>query len=172
METSLFYTKIGPLGSIRWPLPSQCNKIQRTLCWQLNSTGCTPNPSYFLFLPYVSLEYEIFWTLCCHSIISLLNYQIFKSYDYTINDWWHCWKQIDGTIVAPEEPKSWDPKNPRGWLVFSNLTAVSFQGEGVIDGSGSKWWEASCKRNKSNVSVKHTNNCVLTGENNPLSHSH
>nr|GMD15075.1 probable polygalacturonase At1g80170 [Ipomoea batatas] len=58
--------------------------------------------------------------------------------------------QIDGTIVAPDEPKSWDPKNPRVWLVFSNLTAVSFQGQGVIDGSGSKWWEASCKRNKSN----------------------
>nr|GMD18177.1 probable polygalacturonase At1g80170 [Ipomoea batatas] len=58
--------------------------------------------------------------------------------------------QIDGTIVAPDEPKNWDPKNPRVWLVFSNLTAVSFQGQGVIDGSGSKWWEASCKRNKSN----------------------
>ncbi|XP_059633710.1 probable polygalacturonase At1g80170 [Cornus florida] len=58
--------------------------------------------------------------------------------------------QIEGTIVAPAEPKSWDPKNPRIWLDFSNLTKVVFQGGGVIDGSGSKWWAASCKTNKSN----------------------
>ncbi|GFY88273.1 pectin lyase-like superfamily protein [Actinidia rufa] len=58
--------------------------------------------------------------------------------------------QIDGTIVAPDEPNNWDPKNPRIWLDFSNLNGVIFQGGGVIDGSGSKWWAASCKRNKSN----------------------
>ncbi|KAL2467589.1 Pectin lyase-like superfamily protein [Forsythia ovata] len=58
--------------------------------------------------------------------------------------------QIEGTIVAPDEPKSWDPKNPRIWLVYFNLTKVLFQGGGVIDGSGSKWWAASCKKNKSN----------------------
>ncbi|KAL3511307.1 hypothetical protein ACH5RR_030708 [Cinchona calisaya] len=58
--------------------------------------------------------------------------------------------QIEGTIVAPDEPKSWDPKNPRIWLGFYNVSKVLFQGNGVIDGSGSKWWAASCKRNKSN----------------------
>ncbi|XP_010251216.1 PREDICTED: probable polygalacturonase At1g80170 [Nelumbo nucifera] len=58
--------------------------------------------------------------------------------------------QIDGTIVAPGEPNNWDPNNPRTWLQFSKLNAVIFQGSGVIDGSGSKWWDASCKRNKSN----------------------
>ncbi|KAH6775123.1 Pectin lyase-like superfamily protein [Perilla frutescens var. hirtella] len=58
--------------------------------------------------------------------------------------------QIDGTIVAPDDPKTWDPDNPRTWLGFYNLSKVFFQGKGVIDGSGSKWWEASCKRNKSN----------------------
>ncbi|PKA55172.1 putative polygalacturonase [Apostasia shenzhenica] len=58
--------------------------------------------------------------------------------------------QISGTIVAPEEPKTWDPKNPRVWLVFSNLEGVKIQGGGVIDGSGSKWWAASCKINKTN----------------------
>ncbi|XP_058193135.1 probable polygalacturonase At1g80170 isoform X3 [Rhododendron vialii] len=61
--------------------------------------------------------------------------------------------QIEGTIVAPDEPKNWDPKNPRIWLDFFNLTGVLFQGGGVIDGSGSKWWAASCKRNKSNPCV-------------------
>ncbi|XP_019160879.1 PREDICTED: probable polygalacturonase At1g80170 [Ipomoea nil] len=58
--------------------------------------------------------------------------------------------QIDGTIIAPDEPKNWDPNNPRIWLAFLNLTGVSFQGQGVIDGSGSKWWAESCKKNKSN----------------------
>ncbi|KAI3460696.1 hypothetical protein Pfo_017359 [Paulownia fortunei] len=58
--------------------------------------------------------------------------------------------QIEGTIVAPDEPKSWDLKNQRNWLSFYNLTKVLFQGKGVIDGSGSKWWAASCKKNKSN----------------------
>ncbi|GFZ00073.1 pectin lyase-like superfamily protein [Actinidia rufa] len=58
--------------------------------------------------------------------------------------------QIEGTIVAPDEPKNWDPKNPRIWLNFFNLTGVVFQGGGVIDGSGNKWWAASCKKNKSN----------------------
>ncbi|XVE85091.1 hypothetical protein DITRI_Ditri17bG0064400 [Diplodiscus trichospermus] len=58
--------------------------------------------------------------------------------------------QIDGTIVAPDEPKNWDPDLPRLWLDFSKLQGVVFQGSGVIDGSGSKWWASSCKKNKSN----------------------
>ncbi|XP_027347567.1 probable polygalacturonase At1g80170 [Abrus precatorius] len=58
--------------------------------------------------------------------------------------------QIDGTLVAPDEPKDWDPKLQRVWLDFSKLEKVVFQGNGVIDGSGSKWWAASCKKNKSN----------------------
>ncbi|KAK6930994.1 Glycoside hydrolase, family 28 [Dillenia turbinata] len=58
--------------------------------------------------------------------------------------------QMDGTIVAPDEPKNWDPKFQRIWLGFTILEGVIFQGSGVIDGSGSKWWAASCKRNKTN----------------------
>lgn len=59
--------------------------------------------------------------------------------------------QIDGTIVAPDEPKNWDPDLARLWLDFSKLHGVAFQGNGVIDGSGGKWWASSCKKNKSNV---------------------
>ncbi|CAN0893003.1 Probable polygalacturonase At1g80170 [Linum grandiflorum] len=58
--------------------------------------------------------------------------------------------QIDGTIVAIDEPANWDPSFPRTWLDFSKLNGVVFQGHGVIDGSGSKWWAASCKKNKTN----------------------
>ncbi|XP_071690990.1 probable polygalacturonase At1g80170 [Rutidosis leptorrhynchoides] len=61
--------------------------------------------------------------------------------------------QIDGTIIAPAEPKEWDPKNPRNWLYFSNLTGATFQGRGTIDGSGKNWWAASCKKNKANPCV-------------------
>ncbi|MCL7031435.1 hypothetical protein MKW94_000948 [Papaver nudicaule] len=58
--------------------------------------------------------------------------------------------RIDGTIVAPDEPNNWDKQNPRIWLNFSKLKRISFQGKGVIDGSGKKWWDSSCKRNKTN----------------------
>ncbi|XP_030545034.2 polygalacturonase isoform X2 [Rhodamnia argentea] len=58
--------------------------------------------------------------------------------------------QIDGTIVAPDEPSHWDPKSARLWLDFYKLNGVLFQGNGIIDGSGSKWWAASCKKNKTN----------------------
>ncbi|EXB82576.1 putative polygalacturonase [Morus notabilis] len=59
--------------------------------------------------------------------------------------------QIEGTIVAPDEPSNWNPKFSRLWLDFSKLEAVLFQGHGVIDGSGSKWWASSCKKNKTNA---------------------
>ncbi|KAJ1277715.1 hypothetical protein BS78_04G025000 [Paspalum vaginatum] len=58
--------------------------------------------------------------------------------------------QIQGTIVAPEEPSAWNPRSPRLWLLFSRLAGARIQGGGVIDGSGSKWWANSCKINKSN----------------------
>jgi hypothetical protein len=62
--------------------------------------------------------------------------------------------QIDGTLVAPDNPKNWDPKLPRVWLDFSKLKKAVFQGSGIIDGSGSKWWAASCKKNKTNVNFQ------------------
>lgn len=58
--------------------------------------------------------------------------------------------QIQGTVVAPEEPSEWDPRSPRLWLLFSGLAGARIQGGGVIDGSGSKWWASSCKINRSN----------------------
>ncbi|RDX93246.1 Pentatricopeptide repeat-containing protein, chloroplastic, partial [Mucuna pruriens] len=68
--------------------------------------------------------------------------------------------QIDGTLVAPDEPKNWDPKLPRVWLDFSKLDKAVFQGSGVIDGSGSKWWAASCKKNKSNALTIDTSSSI------------
>lgn len=62
--------------------------------------------------------------------------------------------QIEGTIIAPDEPEKWDPKLPRQWLEFTKLNAATFQGDGVIDGSGEKWWAESCKKNKSRVNFE------------------
>ncbi|KAK4721353.1 hypothetical protein R3W88_011586 [Solanum pinnatisectum] len=51
--------------------------------------------------------------------------------------------QIEGTIVAPDDPKNWNfAKNGRIWLGFFNLTGLC-----------SKWWAASCKKNKTNPCV-------------------
>ncbi|GAB2240848.1 hypothetical protein Droror1_Dr00021366 [Drosera rotundifolia] len=61
---------------------------------------------------------------------------------------------IDGTIVAPDNRKDWNPKFSRLWLDFYNLTGVLFRGIAVIEGSGSKWWAASCKKNKTNASLE------------------
>ncbi|XP_052144045.1 probable polygalacturonase At1g80170 [Oryza glaberrima] len=57
--------------------------------------------------------------------------------------------QIQGTIVAPDEPSEWDPASPRLWLLFSGLAGARIQGGGLIDGSGSKWWANSCKIDRS-----------------------
>ncbi|PWA72329.1 Glycoside hydrolase, family 28 [Artemisia annua] len=80
-------------------------------------------------------------------------------------------KNIDGTLKAPDEPKKWDPRNPRIWLYFNNITGVIFQGNGVIDGSGEKWWAASCKKNKTNpcvgaptaLTIDQSSNIVVNG---------
>ncbi|KAL3641846.1 hypothetical protein CASFOL_012661 [Castilleja foliolosa] len=61
--------------------------------------------------------------------------------------------QIEGTIVAPSDPETWDPTSPRTWLVFNNLTRFVIQGLGVVEGSGAKWWANSCKKNKSNPCI-------------------
>ncbi|KAL6888558.1 hypothetical protein ACP4OV_009584 [Aristida adscensionis] len=60
--------------------------------------------------------------------------------------------EIQGTLVAPEEPSEWDPRSPRLWLLFGGLVGARIQGGGLIDGSGSKWWANSCKINKANAS--------------------
>lgn len=48
--------------------------------------------------------------------------------------------QLDGKLIAPTDPKAWG----RGlfqWLDFSKLVGITIQGKGIIDGSGSAWWQ-------------------------------
>ncbi|MCH98137.1 putative polygalacturonase, partial [Trifolium medium] len=56
--------------------------------------------------------------------------------------------------------QDWDPKLPRVWLDFSKLKKAVFQGSGIIDGSGSKWWAASCKKNKANALTIDTSSAI------------
>ncbi|ONI30434.1 hypothetical protein PRUPE_1G251200 [Prunus persica] len=48
--------------------------------------------------------------------------------------------QLDGTIVAPTDSKSWG-KGLLQWLEFTKLRGITVQGKGLIDGRGSSWWQ-------------------------------
>lgn len=44
MDAGVFCRKISPPGSVKAQLPCQCHTIQRSLCKELDSPGCTQNP--------------------------------------------------------------------------------------------------------------------------------
>ncbi|KAJ9559260.1 hypothetical protein OSB04_013874 [Centaurea solstitialis] len=51
--------------------------------------------------------------------------------------------QISGTIVAPENPNSFNGCGTGAWLYFANLTSLTVDGGGTIDGRGKAWWTKS-----------------------------
>ncbi|KAL8208262.1 hypothetical protein R6Q57_007674 [Mikania cordata] len=50
--------------------------------------------------------------------------------------------QLDGTILAPIDPKAWGASLDQ-WLEFINLEGFTIKGKGTIDGRGSNWWTDS-----------------------------
>ncbi|XP_078158870.1 polygalacturonase At1g48100-like isoform X2 [Carex rostrata] len=56
--------------------------------------------------------------------------------------------QVDGVIVAPDEPDSWPVNSRRNWLVFYRTDGLTLRGGGLIDGKGEKWWDLPCKPHK------------------------
>jgi hypothetical protein len=50
--------------------------------------------------------------------------------------------QLDGTIIAPTNPNAWSGVTLQ-WLEFTKLERITIQGNGVIDGKGSVWWQDS-----------------------------
>ncbi|KAJ1423062.1 Pectin lyase fold/virulence factor [Sesbania bispinosa] len=48
--------------------------------------------------------------------------------------------QLDGTIVAPTNPNAWG-RGLLQWLEFTKLVGITIQGNGIIDGRGSVWWQ-------------------------------
>lgn len=51
-------------------------------------------------------------------------------------------KKLDGTIIAPTDFKVWG-KGLLQWLQFTKLMGLTIQGNGIIDGRGSAWWQVS-----------------------------
>lgn len=47
---------------------------------------------------------------------------------------------MEGTIIAPTDPKAWG-KGILQWLEFSKLRGITVQGNGIIEGKGSVWWQ-------------------------------
>ncbi|KVI05655.1 Glycoside hydrolase, family 28 [Cynara cardunculus var. scolymus] len=86
------------------------------------------------------------WTQACSTAKSVL--LVPPGRTYLVNA-----TRFKGPCAGKLIIQEWDPKNPRNWLHFSNLSGATFQGRGVIDGSGKKWWAASCKKNKTNPCV-------------------
>ncbi|KAK2984134.1 hypothetical protein RJ640_006287 [Escallonia rubra] len=50
--------------------------------------------------------------------------------------------QLDGTIIAPTNSRVWG-SGLLQWLDFTKLVGITVQGEGIIDGRGSVWWQDS-----------------------------
>ncbi|KAI3696609.1 hypothetical protein L6452_29025 [Arctium lappa] len=61
--------------------------------------------------------------------------------------------EILGTIVAPEDPSSWNGCLAGAWLLFANVEGLIVDGGGTIDGRGNAWWT------KSLTNALHFENC-------------
>ncbi|KAI3677343.1 hypothetical protein L1987_86968 [Smallanthus sonchifolius] len=51
--------------------------------------------------------------------------------------------QILGTIIAPQNPSSWNGCETGAWLLFYKVDGLVIDGGGMIDGRGSVWWTKS-----------------------------
>lgn len=69
------------------------------------------------------------------------------------DDWIFSLLQLDGTIVAPTNSKTWS-SGLLWWIEFTKLKGITIQGRGTIDGRGSVWWSQSEHDNEP-VRLKH-----------------
>jgi polygalacturonase len=60
--------------------------------------------------------------------------------------------QVYGTIKASPRKSDYQ-KHKRKWLVFQNIQNFTVEGGGTINGNGKRWWNNSCKVNKSLVYI-------------------
>ncbi|GFZ08365.1 pectin lyase-like superfamily protein [Actinidia rufa] len=49
--------------------------------------------------------------------------------------------QISGTLVAPSKTNGWSNCQGNTWIYFSAVDGLSLQGNGEINGQGSRWWK-------------------------------
>ncbi|KAF3442558.1 hypothetical protein FNV43_RR16474 [Rhamnella rubrinervis] len=55
--------------------------------------------------------------------------------------------QIEGSIEASDDESDYG-KDSRHWLQFDSVQNLVLEGGGTINGNGHKWWQNSCKTNK------------------------
>ncbi|KAK9050929.1 hypothetical protein SSX86_027554 [Deinandra increscens subsp. villosa] len=67
----------------------------------------------------------------------------------------HVVLQIDGTLLAPPEIRSWSKSNLFQWINFKWVHNLTIQGSGTIDGQGYNWW-APMKSKHANLDIKPT----------------
>ncbi|KAE9621498.1 putative polygalacturonase [Lupinus albus] len=70
--------------------------------------------------------------------------------------------KVYGTIKAWPHMSAYE-KDRRLWIMFDNVSNFAVDSGGVIDGNGRKWWQNSCKVNKSlAVTFSQCNNLNVT----------
>ncbi|KAL8227485.1 hypothetical protein R6Q57_015069 [Mikania cordata] len=67
----------------------------------------------------------------------------------------HVVLQIDGTLLAPSNVRSWSKSNLFQWINFKWAHNITIQGSGTIDGQGYNWWVPLDSKHV-NVDVKPT----------------
>lgn len=55
--------------------------------------------------------------------------------------------QIEGTVVAPNNPNKWSGIDASLWLQFDSISGLDVRGGGEINGQGQSWWKQSCRYN-------------------------
>ncbi|ONK81044.1 uncharacterized protein A4U43_C01F24630 [Asparagus officinalis] len=55
--------------------------------------------------------------------------------------------QMEGTLIAPNDPRRWKGIDPSLWLQFQHVGTLNVFGGGIINGRGQNWWKQSCKDN-------------------------
>ncbi|ONK81049.1 uncharacterized protein A4U43_C01F24680 [Asparagus officinalis] len=55
--------------------------------------------------------------------------------------------QMEGTLIAPNDPRWWKGIDPSRWLQFQHVGTLNVFGGGIINGRGQNWWKQSCRDN-------------------------
>jgi hypothetical protein len=48
--------------------------------------------------------------------------------------------QVSGKILAPDNTNAWEGYDFRNWVTFKNVSGLTINGDGQIDGNGAIWW--------------------------------
>lgn len=49
--------------------------------------------------------------------------------------------KVDGTLIAPTNPRSWDSSNLLQWILITKVRDITVTGNGLIDAQGEQWWQ-------------------------------